>query len=141
MGVVVVKWENILRLGANGYIKPLTILVAVSPLVNLIHPSPLPKLFGLGFGVLEALFDVDPLVRSNALAHDDRVTLGGIEGLVAAPFSVVHIFADNSPVILYEGGLPEHLVGIAKAIQDESERVSRTIGMADMEGEGLRTRE
>jgi len=118
-----------------------TIFLAVSPLTDLLHPSPLPELFGLGFGVLEALFDVDPLVRSNALAHDDRVTLGGIEGLVAAPFSVVHIFANDLPIILYKGRLPKYLVGIAKAIQDESELVSGAIRMAETEGQGWHTHE
>ena len=126
----------------KGHIKqPLTIFLAVSPLTDLIHTCPLPELCGLGLGVLEALFDVDPLVRSDALAHDDRVTLGGIEGLVPAPFSVVHIFANDSPIILYEGVLPKYLVGIAKAIQDESELVSWAIRMAEMEGEGWHTHE
>jgi hypothetical protein len=58
-------------------------------------------------------------VWPNKLAHDHGVTLGGIEGLVPAPFSVVHIFANDSPVILNEGGLPKDLVGMAEAVQNE----------------------
>jgi hypothetical protein len=39
--------------------------------------------------------------------------------LVPPPFRVVDIFANDSPIILDEGGLPKDLVGMAEAVQNE----------------------
>lgn len=104
--------------------KLLTILLAVPPLGNLGHASPLPKLFSLGCRVLQALFDLDSVVGPDELAQDGRVASGGIKGLVAAPFGVVHILANDLPVVLDKGVLPEDPVGMAEAVQDKPGFVS-----------------
>jgi hypothetical protein len=108
----------------NIKIKPLTILLAVPPLANLGHACPLPKLFGLGCRVLQALLHLDSLVGTDELAQHGRVTPRGIEGLVAAPFGIVHILTNDLPVVLDKGVLPQDPVGMTKAVQDESGSVS-----------------
>jgi hypothetical protein len=104
--------------------KVLTVFLAVPPLGNLCHAGKLPELFGFCSRVLEALFNLDPLVGLNPLAHDGRVTHRGVEGLVAAAVGVVHILANDAPVFLDEGRLPEDLVGMAETIQNKSGLVS-----------------
>jgi hypothetical protein len=100
----------------NIKIKLLTILLAAPPLANLGHTCPLPELFGFGCRVLQALLHLDSLVGPDELAQDGRVTPRGIEGLVAAAFDIIHVFANDLPVVLGEGVLPEDPVGMTKAV-------------------------
>lgn len=111
-------------LEGNGKNKVLTVFLAVPPLGNFCHTGKLPELFGFCSRVLEALFDLNPLVGLDPLAHDGRVTHRGIEGLVPAALGVVHILANDAPVVLDEGRLPENPVGMTETIQDKSGFVS-----------------
>jgi len=101
-----------------------TILLEVPPLGDLGHTGQLPELIGLRGGVLQALFHLDSLVGLNPLAHDGRVAHGGIKGLVPPALNIVHILADDPPILLDEGGFPEDSVGMAEAVQNESGFVS-----------------
>ena len=98
---------------------PLTIFVAVRPLVNLGHAGAAPEPLCSFPGIFQALFHLDSIVRPDQVSHDDGVTGGRVKGLVASSLVVVHVLANHPPVLLDEGGLSEHSIGVAEAIEDE----------------------
>lgn len=80
-----------------------TILVPMFPLVNLGHTCQSPEPFGFLFGVLQALLHLDPFVRLDELVHDKRVTNRRVEGLVPPSLVVKYVFANDPPVLGFEG--------------------------------------
>lgn len=101
-------------------INRLTILVAMVPPTNFGHASPVPERLGLLPRIFQTLFHLDAIVRPYQLAHDDGVTNWRIEGLMPPSLGAIHILANDNPVLLDEGGLPEDSIGVPKAIENES---------------------
>ena len=93
-------------------------------MANLSHASSTPELLCLVSGILQTLFDLNSIVGPNQLAHDDCVTDRGVKSLMASSLAIEHVFANDPPVPLVEGGLPENLIGMDKAVEDEPGFVS-----------------
>ena len=94
------------------------------PLRSLGHAGATPEPFGFSGSVLQTLLDLDSLVRSDQLAHDDSVSDRRVEGLVSSSLIVKDIFADDSPVSRREDFMTENLIGMPEPIKDESMFVS-----------------
>ena len=73
--------------------------VLVHPAFDLLEPGVAPQALAFLERELEALFNLYPLMGLDGFSHDDDVAFRGVEGLVAAPFRIIDIFADNPPVI------------------------------------------
>ncbi len=100
------------------------------PLANLAHASLTPHLYCYFSRELQALLDLNPIVRSYELSHDQCVTMGRIESLMASSILVVDVFAYDLPILLMEDVLPQNVVGMAQAIEDESRPVSLSVYFA-----------
>lgn len=103
---------------------PLTIFGIVPPLVGLRHARTVPERLSLGGGVLETLLHLDSFVGSYQLAQNICVAQGGIKGLVSTSLGIIYILADDPPIPLVEGVLPQDPVGMPKAVENEPGPVS-----------------
>ena len=101
-------------------INRLTVLVLMVPLTNFGHTSLVPEPLRLLSGIFQALLNLNAIVRPDQLAQDDGVTNGRVEGLMPPSLGVIDIFANDSPVLLDEGGLSQKSIGVLKTIENES---------------------
>lgn len=70
-------------------------------------------------GVLEALLDLDALVRFEGSPEDGHGPARLEEGLVAAAVAVVNILADRLPLVDAEDLLAENPVGVHQTVEVE----------------------
>lgn len=98
----------------------LTVLIAAAPARRLGQAGLLPQLVGAVARVLEALLDLDALVRPDDGPEHRRVADGRDKGLVAAAVAVVDVLADHVPLFDVEDLLAQDGVGVRQAVEVES---------------------
>jgi hypothetical protein len=91
----------------------------MGPVANLNHAHHAPQHISLLPRILQALLDLYPLVSLDVRPKHRDVFDWRKEGLVAAAVLIVHIFANNAPLLLIEGGAAKNHVGVDKAVEDE----------------------
>lgn len=98
---------------------PPTILVVLGPMADLGESRGLPQLTGALGRVLQALFDLDPVVGVDELSQDDGIFEGRIERLVAPATLIVDVLPDDPPLLLVEYDAAKDFVRVREAVENK----------------------